>query len=153
LFKNKFKNFFYFLDQGFRREHEGGCGSDFGGRDDDFGGGRGGGFEGGQRGPVRGDHSLARIVGQFKRDGNEALRVTDGVIRQNSNNIALVTQLQTIRSTFATCEQTALQNLATAINVTVPQLLQHQQQQHLQDREDSETSEICFRIQNILLFL
>ncbi len=92
-------------------------------------------------------------MGQFKRDGNEALRVIDGVIRQNSNNTALVTQLQTIRSTFATCEQTALQNLATAINVTVPQLLQHQQQQHLQDREDSETSEICFRIQNILLFL
>jgi alpha-galactosidase len=59
-------------------------------------------------------------VGQFNRDGNEALRVIDGAILQDSNNTALVTQLQTIRSTFATCEQMALQNLATAINLTVP---------------------------------
>ncbi len=60
------------------------------------------------------------VLWDGKRDGNEALRVVDRAILQNSNNTALVTQLQTMRLTFATGEQMALQNLAIAINVTVP---------------------------------
>ncbi len=60
-----------------------------------------------------------RIVDGFRRDGNEALRAIDEAIRLNRNNTALVTRLQGINSTFATCEKTALQNLANALNVTL----------------------------------
>jgi hypothetical protein len=59
-------------------------------------------------------------VGTFNRDVNRALSVIDRAISQNNNNTALVTQLQTIKSAFATCEQTAVQDLATALNVTAP---------------------------------
>jgi hypothetical protein len=59
-------------------------------------------------------------VAQFREEGNEALGVINGAIRHYSNNTVLVTQLQGINSTFAACEQTALQNLANALNVTLP---------------------------------
>ncbi len=56
---------------------------------------------------------------EFGKEGNEALRVIDRAIRR-SNDTALNAQLQQIKDTFAACENTALQSLATALNVTLP---------------------------------
>jgi hypothetical protein len=58
-------------------------------------------------------------VRHFYWSGKEALQVIDQAISR-SNDTALNTQLQQIRDTFTQCEQTALQNLATALNITVP---------------------------------
>jgi len=80
----------------------------------------GGGHEGGRDGPGHRGNSPASIVARFYGEGKEAIGVINEAIRRYNNNTALVTQLQTIRSAFAICEQTAVQNLATALNVTVP---------------------------------
>ncbi len=82
-----------------------------------------GGHEGGRDDPHSPGHrgnSPASIVARFYGEGKKAIGVINEAIRRYNNNTALVTQLQTIRSAFATCEQTAVQNLATALNVTVP---------------------------------
>jgi hypothetical protein len=102
--------FSLFLGQEYLLEYQGGRGREGGRR-----------REGERNGHRR--NSPVGIVIEFYEIGNEAIGLINEAIIRNSNNTALVAQLQSVSSAFTTCEQTALQNLATALNVTAPTTL------------------------------